>query len=452
MFIFCMNFSGENISHHLAAVIKSWNLRDYVFVTDNAANEQKAIRLLGAPRIGCYGHRLNLVVKHALANTDACHLVEKGRHLVTFFHCSTSATELLLEKQKLLLPEAEQNHRLIQDVQTRWNSTLDMLSRLYEQHQTLCAVAADTGVLGKRAKELGSKLYTFKEQNDVKDLIDLLQPFKIATQTLSSDKYPTQGLILPVLKKLSLALEIRPDDSVMIKAMKADMTMQLESRTTDKDYALVASLLTPSTKQMLFISDEDRLIAHNLLFEQLLESHTKFLVKNEQTIDQNANTLVDLPELPSLPGPSADVTSEQICVSDELKPEVCSVPSKKIKTTIEDKKETHGTSWLQDVIFVSQSERLSPKELASNELKSYLAEPVPTLACSDLSWWKQNDLKYPKLAILARKHLSTPASSVSAERIFSLTGNIISKKRARLKPELVEKLVFLNKNKYLLKD
>lgn len=430
--------------------MRVWNLKDYVFITDNAANEQKAIRLLGAPRIGCYGHRLNLVVKHALNNTDACLLVAKGRAVVTFFHTSTSATELLLEKQKLLLPESEQNHRLIQDVQTRWNSTLEMLARLYEQHQTLCAVAADSTVLGKRAKELGGKLYSFEEQNEVKSLIDLLQPFKIATQTLSSDTYPTQGLILPVLKKLSLVLEINDSDSTMIKAMKYDMSSQLESRTTDKDYALIASLLSPSTKQMLFVSDEDRVKAHTLLQQYLVEAHTKFRVKTEGCLDENANTLINQPDLPSLPEQLQRADNEQIFVSDESEPEVNHSPNKQLKVAIE--RDNPGSSWLQDVIFVSQSEPLSPKELASNEFTAYLSEPVSSFACSDLSWWKQNELKYPKLATLARKHLSTPASSVSAERIFSMTGNIISKKRARLRHDLVDKLVFLNKNKYLFNN
>ncbi|WAQ94879.1 hypothetical protein MAR_007350, partial [Mya arenaria] len=42
------------------------------------------------------------------------------------------------------------------------------------------------------------------------------------------------------------------------------------------------------------------------------------------------------------------------------------------------------------------------------------------------------------LSILAKKYLAIPASSVSPERIFSLTGNLISKKRARLRSDLVD--------------
>ena len=64
-----------------------------------------------------------------------------------------------------------------------------------------------------------------------------------------------------------------------------------------------------------------------------------------------------------------------------------------------------------------------------------------------LEWWKQKEGSFPNLAALARKYLAIPASSVSAERIFSLAGNLISKKICRLSPDTVDMLIFLNKNR-----
>jgi hypothetical protein len=40
-----------------------------------------------------------------------------------------------------------------------------------------------------------------------------------------------------------------------------------------------------------------------------------------------------------------------------------------------------------------------------------------------LSWWLQNEAKYPRLAYLARNYLAVPASSATVERIFSRAGN-----------------------------
>lgn len=121
--------TGENIANALKEVKETWSLPDIISVTDNAANEKKAFQILNWIRFGCYGHRINLVVKNALSvSKEISHVIAKGRKLVTFFHQSTSANDSLLAKQKLLLQEEFVGHKLIMDVPTRWNSTVAMLS------------------------------------------------------------------------------------------------------------------------------------------------------------------------------------------------------------------------------------------------------------------------------------------------------------------------------------
>lgn len=65
---------------------------------------------------------------------------------------------------------------------------------------------------------------------------------------------------------------------------------------------------------------------------------------------------------------------------------------------------------------------------------------------SPLSWWKSNEAKYPTVASLAKSFLCIPATSTPSERLFSAAGNIISKKRASLKPKHVDMLTFLHYN------
>lgn len=135
--------TDENIAANLQATMTDWKLSPPTAITtDNAANEQKAIRMLGITRFGCFGHRINLVVKKALETPDISSLLKKGRHLVSFFHKSSSATDLLIAKQKLLVP-SKISHRLVMDCPTRWNSTLSMLSRLAEQMPIIVNVASD---------------------------------------------------------------------------------------------------------------------------------------------------------------------------------------------------------------------------------------------------------------------------------------------------------------------
>lgn len=57
-----------------------------------------------------------------------------------------------------------------------------------------------------------------------------------------------------------------------------------------------------------------------------------------------------------------------------------------------------------------------------------------------VQWWGINGPRYPVWASLARDFLSIMASSVSSERAFSSAGITISKRRNRLKADIVEAL------------
>lgn len=127
--------TSQNISEELKATHTEWNLlASPIATTDNAANEQKAFEHLNWERFGCYGNRINLVVKHSLESPEIKKLLGKGRKMVTFFHQSSSSTDLFHEKQKLLFDgQATQNligHKLIIDVPTRWNFYLVYVTAL----------------------------------------------------------------------------------------------------------------------------------------------------------------------------------------------------------------------------------------------------------------------------------------------------------------------------------
>ncbi|CAG8763865.1 7841_t:CDS:2, partial [Dentiscutata heterogama] len=58
-----------------------------------------------------------------------------------------------------------------------------------------------------------------------------------------------------------------------------------------------------------------------------------------------------------------------------------------------------------------------------------------------------NANKFPMLSNLAQKYLSAPATSVPSERLFSDTGLYITALRNRLHPDIVERIMFLKRNK-----
>jgi hypothetical protein len=61
-----------------------------------------------------------------------------------------------------------------------------------------------------------------------------------------------------------------------------------------------------------------------------------------------------------------------------------------------------------------------------------------------LMWWKKHAVRFPYLSRLARRYLAMPATSASVERLFSLAGQVVTAKRARLDPTTVTLLVFLH--------
>ena len=78
-----------------------------------------------------------------------------------------------------------------------------------------------------------------------------------------------------------------------------------------------------------------------------------------------------------------------------------------------------------------------------------MAEVVQVDSSFDpLDWWKQYRNKYARVAALARRYLPIPPTSVASERLFSLSGRVITKIHNRLLPDTASANVFLNKNMY----
>ena len=102
--------------------------------------------------------------------------------------------------------------------------------------------------------------------------------------------------------------------------------------------------------------------------------------------------------------------------------------------------------WLDDIIVPNSDVALHDdrSERVNREISRYIAEPTSNEKC--LSWWKTMEPIFPSLAVLARKYLCIPASSVPSERIFSMAGHIVCRRRALLSPDNINMLIFLNKN------
>ena len=88
---------------------------------------------------------------------------------------------------------------------------------------------------------------------------------------------------------------------------------------------------------------------------------------------------------------------------------------------------------------------LTPQEKIKQQLDCYLSHPELEMEENPLDWWRVEHQRYPNLAKLAQKYICVCATSVPAERIFSIAGQIVSDRSAR-KPDKVDQLVFLARN------
>jgi len=302
-----------------------------------------------------------------------------------------------------------------------------------------------------------SKLFNFENQQLVELLIELLGPFEKATTLLSGESASTLPLVLPTIKKLKQALTHTPillpaeddggaqeetDSSKIVKRVKAAMKTDLTARvqTHRKMYEL-ASILDPRTKNLPFLTPEERELVRERLSLELLTSFPDAIVpqiKKEQG-EEPLRTEQDLPTLPTF-----DVIEQNQQI--EIKQEAMEKPVLK-----KSRKKTDTEDWLEDIMIVGEERpevALQPAQKIRLEMDRYFAEIAIGLREDPLTWWLEREGLFPCISRLARKYLSVPASSVPSERIFSLAGNIVSRKRASLKPENVDMFIFMKKNYY----
>lgn len=246
--------SGQNLGELLLEVIAEWGIteKEPVLVSDNASNMAIAAEHAKLLHVRCFAHTLNLAAQRALKTAAVGRLLGKIRHIVAFFRKSALASQVLLEKQKLLdLPQ----HKLMTDVPTRWNSAFDMVERFLEQQPAICATLLSTEVR-KNAKDL----WTLSETDlaNAEDVAKTLRPLKVATLVMSEEKTPTVSIIAPLQAQLCQSTEEQTDDSGIVKDVKNALAQDLGKRYANKSFLQMASALDPRFKALPFLTEEER--------------------------------------------------------------------------------------------------------------------------------------------------------------------------------------------------
>jgi hAT family dimerisation domain. len=88
------------------------------------------------------------------------------------------------------------------------------------------------------------------------------------------------------------------------------------------------------------------------------------------------------------------------------------------------------------------------KEQVENEATRWLQQPNVPATTDILQWWADNEEEYPNLANMAAQFLSVPATSASAERLFSIAGLVFDDFRQHMKDGTLEDMLWAHINKF----
>lgn len=397
--------TAENLAENLNTVFDDWNTKHKVvaIVTDNASNMTKMCELLQKRNMPCFAHTINLLVQDSLSGTAELQIIiDKCKAVVKYFKKSQLAIEALNTEQIERRPE-ETPLKLIQEVSTRWNSVFYMLERILKLANCLAIVT--------RKFRQAPPFITLEEEEAIKDVISILSIFEEATKLISGELYPTSSLVIPIicgfyenLNKLEVSSEIGRVFFIKIKENMNRRLLSYENRTVNK----ISTYLHP-LYQKGFRQTENMMSAKDLIRIEL----TNYIQENSSTT--NVETIE--PNLGSL-------HAERPTTS-------------KLLDFLHERQQQTSSAGVRSASVMNILRMYSETEYKQNQNIG--------------QYWSFNKHLAP-LDKIALKFLSVPATSVPSERLFSMAGYTISSRRTKLKPEAVEMLCFLNKNKSLLLD
>ena len=233
-----MRHTSENLHQELQEAFIEFGIERTVacIVTDNARNITNAAKM-SHNHHPCFAHTLNLAVKDAIKKDEVLQVaVRKVKSIVNHFKSSTVATNVLRAVHQT---NGTSFSKLKQDVETRWNSTYDMLAQYVKQHDAILNVLVKEGKM--------KMCLNPDEVNTINKAIEILQPFKEATAEMSAEKFTTISKVLPMIKILKSKLN-QMTESSLADRLRENMAARFETMESSS-YLQFATLLDPRFKR-----------------------------------------------------------------------------------------------------------------------------------------------------------------------------------------------------------
>lgn len=277
--------TGVNISKFLNESLQTWEIpqeKIHTVLTDNAANVLSTIKesnVANNKHLSCVIHTMQLCIQNKLFKEQrpVSATIAVFRALAGHFHHSSSGVARLKEIQiQLNLPE----HKLIQDVSTRWNSTYYMLERFCEQKRAIalyCITRSQTN-----AKNPTENQWQLAEM-----LVCILKHFETATKDMSADNACTSQII-PFIYAMEKFIDYACDTATGVKTVVDELKHDFNRRFQkykDNDDLKVAMMLDPRFK-LRFVEDPNHNMMKEILYQEYFRFHSESHLQQVKEVDR----------------------------------------------------------------------------------------------------------------------------------------------------------------------
>lgn len=230
--------------------------------------------------IGCSAHNLSLVQKYALS------VFEDGKDPISSITTLIKNCKSIVTTVKKCGNNKTLDHRLKQEVDTRWDSHYDMLKSVLTSIDELAMIES----ISKEYKHINRRLLT--------DLVDLLKPVKAIREILCKDDEISFNLVVISHDKLCKIMKRQESDSVPIMVLKNRFTRFIKEKFTITRYHMIATYLTPSFRHVAVNWPDTDLVQKSMdllkvLLEVEPESDMDDYSENENVEDHNRPLFAD---------------------------------------------------------------------------------------------------------------------------------------------------------------
>lgn len=298
---------------------------------------------------------------------------------------------------------------------TRWDSLRVMVMSFLDNEDGILKLLVTTKI-----KSIAELLLTQEEIASMKELYHFLDIFSSAIRALQSSSMPTSNLLALTYFVIKTDLqEGAADANIINKVLYNRALANLDKRLQPTKLQLCAAILDPTSCNVDVLWEEMR-ERFNMSRTEMLESFIqKYNFDQVEEVQENSSA-------------TAEGTSQ-----------VKSSKTPSFKSSLLSRFSNRAAETSPVVGFTIRDEIAKYFEAT---LKCDSSDDVDILI-----WWKNNEKKFPRLAMLSKLVLGCPATSAAAESAFSTAGCVVTARRSHISPFKVSDILFVKDNYSLLK-